>query len=117
MRTSDTIVRVVAIGLALGFAPVRALDGTPSDGPPGSVDRMTAPTAPGVSIERLPSAVAPPGRSVPVVAAPSRLDMPRPPASVPSVTPGRAALPTPVEAFRSGAQRLRAGAESFDRCR
>src|SRR5262249_60147939 len=95
MRTSDTIVRIVAIGLALGFAPVRALDGTPSDGPPGSVDRMTAPTAPGVSIERLPSAVAPPGRSGPVGAAPPRLDMTRPPRAVPAVTPARAAAPDP----------------------
>jgi hypothetical protein len=106
MRTSDAIVRIAVIGLALGLAPARALDGTPSDGPPGSV---TIPTAPAVSIERLPPpAAGAPSRSMPVVAAPSRLDLPRPPAAVPSVGPGRA-LPTPVEAFRSGTQALRAG--------
>jgi len=106
MRTSDAIVRIVAVGLALGLAPAHALDGTPSDGPPGSVDRMTAPTAPAISIERLPPPAATPSRSV---AAPSRLDIPRPPTAVPSAGPGRGALPTPVEAFRSGTQALRAG--------
>src|SRR5262249_3926061 len=105
----DAIVRIVAVGLALGFAPVRALDGTPSDGPPGSLDRVTVPTAPAVSIERLPAPATAPSRSVPVVAAPSRLDLPRPPGAVPSAGPGRGALPTPVEAFRSGTQALRAG--------
>jgi len=109
MRTSDTIVRIAVIGLALGLAPAHALDGTPSDGPPGSVDRITAPTAPAVSIERLPPPAATPNRAGPVVAAPSRLDIPRPPVAVPSVGPTRGALPTPVEAFRSGTQALRAG--------
>jgi len=110
MRTSDTIVRIVAVGLVLGLAPVRALDGTPSDDPPGSAHPAPVPAAPAASIERLPPAAAPPSRSAPVVAAPSRLDVPRPPGAGPSsVAPGRPALPTPMEAFRSGTQALRAG--------
>jgi len=103
MRTSEGIVRIVVIGLALGLAPARALDGTPTDGRP-SIDRVTIPTAP-VSLERMPPPVAAPSRSAPAIAAPSRLDVPRPPAAVPLVGP----VPTPVEAFRSGTQALRAG--------
>src|SRR5262245_57095827 len=110
MRTSDKIVRIVAIGLALGLASARALDGTPSDGPPAPADRVTVPNAPGATIELAPPAVAPSGRSAPVIAAPSRLDIPRPPTAVPLVGPGRSTtVPTPVEAFRSGTQALRAG--------
>jgi exopolysaccharide production negative regulator len=111
MRTSDTIVRTALLSLALGFAPAYALDGTPSDGPPVTLDRVTAPAAaPAVAIERLPPAVTAPARTSPVVAAPSRLDMPpRPPASVPGAGPAAVRALTPLEAFRSGAQALRAG--------
>src|SRR5262245_12396802 len=101
MRTSDGIVRMVLMGLALGLAPAQALDGRPADGPgPG----MSIP-APAVNAERLPPATAP-------VAAPAAraVGVPRPPGAVPGAGPaGRAAAPTPVEAFRDGAQALRAG--------
>src|SRR5215216_636047 len=112
MRTSDRIVRIVVMGLALGLAPARALDGTPSDGPPATLDRVTAPAgASAIGVERMPPPVTAPGRTVPIVAAPSRaIEMPRPPASVPSGSAaGRVAAPTPGEAFRSGTQALRAG--------
>jgi TPR repeat protein len=76
------------MGLVLGLAPASALDGTPSDG-------VAPPPA------------AAPVRATPMIAAPSRaLDIPRPPTAVPGA--GRKPL-TPVEAFRSGAEALRAG--------
>jgi uncharacterized protein len=112
MRTSDELARVIVIGLGLGLGPAVPLDGTPSGGPaPVSIDRVTpAPTAPAVTIERLPPTGAP-GRPNPAIAVPSRsLDIPRPPGSVPGgVAAGRAPALTPVEAFRSGTQALRAG--------
>jgi uncharacterized protein len=112
MRTSDELARIIVIGVGLGLSPAVALDGTPSDGPaPVSIDRVTVPPgAPAVNIERLPPAAAP-GRPSPALAAPSRsLDIPRPPGSVAGAAAGgRAPVLTPVEAFRSGAQALRAG--------
>jgi TPR repeat protein len=103
MRISEGLARVVVAGLVLGLAPAYPLDGTPSDGvPPVNLDRVTTPVAPPVILDR---------RTVPArptLAAPSRaLDVPRPPAAVPSAA-GRTPL-TPVEAFRSGTQALRDG--------
>jgi uncharacterized protein len=112
MRTSDWIVRAFVASLALGVWPTHALDGTPSDGPPATIDRMSAPaTAPAVTIDRMPSVPTPPIRPAPLIAAPSPgLDIPRPPASVPTAGPAAASRAlTPIEAFRSGAQALRAG--------
>jgi hypothetical protein len=108
MRISEGLARLVVAGLILGLGPARALDGTPSDGPPAvGLDRVTTPIAPPVDRRQLPAAG--PLRSNSAVAAPSRvLDVPRPPAPVPSVS-GRVAVPTPVEAFRSGTQALRDG--------
>jgi uncharacterized protein len=107
MRISEGLARLVIAGLVVGLAPARALDGTPSDGPPpATLDRVVTPVAP--PVDRRPP-VAGPVRPNTAVAAPSRaLDIPRPPASVPSVS-GRVGPPTPVEAFRSGAQALRDG--------
>jgi TPR repeat protein len=67
--------------------------------------------APAVNAERLPPATAPSGLVAPVMAPASRaVDVPRPPGAVPGAGPaGRTAKPTPVEAFRYGAQALRAG--------
>jgi hypothetical protein len=112
MRTSDELARVIVIGLGLGLGPAVALDGTPSDGPaPISIDRVApARTGPAGTIERLPP-VAAPARPSPAVAAPSRsLDMPLAPGALPgAAAAGRAPVLTPVEAFRSGTQALRAG--------
>jgi exopolysaccharide production negative regulator len=112
MRISDELARVIVIGLGLGLSPAVALDGTPSDGPASvSIDRVTAPSgAPAVNIDRLPPATTT-GRPGPAVATPSRsLDGSRPLGSVPGgATAGRAPVLTPVEAFRSGTQALRAG--------
>jgi uncharacterized protein len=107
MRTSDRATRIVLMGLALGLAPALALDGTPSDGTPSvSIDRAPPAAAPAVGIERMPP---PPGTPRPVLATPSRgHDIPRPPGAVPSPA-GAGRSQTPVEAFRSGAQALRAG--------
>src|SRR4051794_16893437 len=108
MRTSDQIVRIALIGLALGLAPAHALDGRPSDGPASAMGPIPAPA---VNAERLPPATAPSGLVAPVAVPASRsVDVPRPPGAVPGAGPaGRTATPTPVEAFRSGAQALRAG--------
>jgi hypothetical protein len=112
MRTSDQLARVIMIGLGLGLTPAVPLDGTPSNGPaPVSIDRIApAPGAPAVTIDRLPPAAAP-ARPSPAVAAPSRaLDIPRPAGSLPGAAAGgRTPALTPVEAFRSGTQALRAG--------
>jgi TPR repeat protein len=101
MRISDALMAASVIGLLAGLNPALALDGTPSDGPPP------------VSVDRAPPPVATPARTTPVAAPIRRMDIPRPPAAVPSVAPaapdrGRVAL-TPVEAFRSGTEALRAG--------
>ena len=113
MRTSDRIVRIVVMGFALGLAPARALDGRPSDGPAPALERLTVPgPAPAVNVERLQPGVTAPGRVAPAVAPVSpAVKIPRPPAAVPSpsAAAGRAVGPSPVEAFRSGAQALRAG--------
>jgi uncharacterized protein len=111
MRTSEGIVRIVVIGLVLGLAPARPLDGTPSDGPAG-IDRVIGPAAP-VSLEHMPPAVAAPSRSAPATPVPSRLDVPRPAASVPSIGPERTAVPRPVETPGSGTQALPAGEKDF----
>jgi TPR repeat protein len=107
MRISEGLAHAVVLGLLLGLAPARALDGTPADGlPPVQRERVVVPVAPSLE-RRAPAPAAIPVR--PAVAAPSRaLDVPRPPAPVPSVA-GRVGVPTPVEAFRSGAQFLRDG--------
>ena len=100
MRISERPIRSLLIIAALGLVPAWALDGTPSDGaPPVTLDRITAPPA------------AAPVRAAPMVATPSRgIDLPRPPSAVPGSTPAAARAPlTPVEAFRSGTQALRAG--------
>jgi len=112
MRTSDGLVCVAVVGLALGLAPARALDGTPSDSVAVGVDRVT-PSAAAPGIERIPPSSAVPTRATPVTAGPAgRLDIPRPPVSVPSAAPAgaaRAPILSPVEAFRSGTEALRAG--------
>jgi exopolysaccharide production negative regulator len=96
MRTSDELARVIVIALGLGLGPTVALDGTPSDGPAAvSIDRVTAtPGAPAAS-----------------VAVPTRgIDVPRSSAALPGAAPAsRAPMLSPVEAFRSGTQALRAG--------
>ena len=105
----------VALGLVTALAPVLAFDGTPSDGLlPGSADRAPSAAAAPASIERMPPPpVAPPPRSTPALATPSRaMNIPRPPAAVPSVPPAAVARPpavAPVEAFRTATQALRAG--------
>src|SRR5262249_2681068 len=107
MRTSDGIVRMVLMGLALGLVPAQALDGRPSDGP----GPMVPIPAPAVNAERLPAATAPSGLVAPVAVPTSpAAGVPPPPCAVPGAGPAaRTAAPTPVEAFRDGAQALRAG--------
>jgi len=101
MRTSSALISALVIGLASGLTPALPLDGTPSDGvPPVGVER--APPVPTTA------------RAAPVVAGPIRnMDIPRPPAAVPTIAPAvpdRAAPRlSPVEAFRSGTEALRAG--------
>jgi len=98
MRTSDELVRAVVIGLAVGLAPGLALDGTPSDVPRVNLDRMPPPSATA------------PARAVPAIAAPARGVDVQPPGALPSAAPaGRTPGLSPVEAFRSGTQALRAG--------
>jgi uncharacterized protein len=98
--------RVVLTGLALWLAPALALDGTPSDGtPPPIADH---PPASG-GLERMPP---PPGAARPAAAPSRNLDVPRPSVAVPGVPApavGRGQAQSPVEAFRSGTQALRAG--------
>jgi exopolysaccharide production negative regulator len=111
MRTFEGLARAVLAGLVLGLAPARALDGTPADGPPAvNLDRVVTPVAPVAPPldRRQPVPATAPSRPSAAVAAPSRLEVPRPPAPVPSVS-GRVPAPTPVEAFRSGTQALRDG--------
>src|SRR5215831_52003 len=100
MRISDLTPSVVMLGAFVGLMPAFALDGTPSDGVP-SVNG-----APPVGVDRLPS-----GSGATPAAAPARgVEMPRPPGAVPAAPgAGRAPLVSPVEAFRSGTQALRAG--------
>src|SRR5215475_1859053 len=100
MRISDLTPSVVMLGAFVGLMPAFALDGTPSDGVP-SVNG-----APPVGVDRLPS-----GSGTTPAAAPARgVEMPRPPGAVPAAPgAGRAPLVSPVEAFRSGTQALRAG--------
>jgi hypothetical protein len=106
MRTSDRIARIFVIGLGLGLAPALALDGTPSDGPPSATPRMPQSSVTG------PAALAPatltPSPSA-TIAPPRPVGIPRPPAAIPGAVPGRGHPLTRDEAFRSGAQALRAG--------
>jgi TPR repeat protein len=115
MRTSDRIARLFLMGLGLGLAPALALDGTPSDGPPAAgPPRMPPPSigAPAAGPSRIPpppvvapAAIAPGPAGV---APPRSVNVPRPPAAIPSAPVARVPL-TPVEHFRSGTEALRAG--------
>jgi exopolysaccharide production negative regulator len=84
MRTSDQILSVLTVVLGLSLMPAFALDGTPSDSMP--------------PVKAAP--IAPP-RAVPMLGSPGALDAARP--------SGAAGGLSPVEAFRSGTQALRAG--------
>ena len=101
MRTSERFARIFVMALGLGLWPALALDGTPSDRPP-----------PGGPARMPPPAVAAPAMIAPgaaAVAPPRNVNIPRPPASIPGAPAGRAQTLTPVEAFRSGTEALRAG--------
>jgi hypothetical protein len=93
MRTSDLVLVIGLLGLALGFSPAVSFDGTPSDElgkarPPQS--RPVGPTPVG---------------AVPSMQAPN-INAPRPPAAIPR----RAVYPPAAsEALRSGTQALREG--------
>jgi uncharacterized protein len=93
--------------VALGLTPALALDGRPADGPAPVGLNQAAPLPPSSSLDR--RAPVPAARPGTTVAAPAgALNIPRPPAAVPSAA-GRMPAQTPVEAFRSGARALRAG--------
>jgi len=115
MRTSDRIARIFVMGLGLGLAPALGLDGTPSDGPPAAGPPRMPPPAIGApaagSMRMPPSGVAPAAIApAPTTSPPPRtVGIPRPPASIPGIVPGRGQPQTRDEAFRSGAQALRAG--------
>jgi hypothetical protein len=81
MRTVETLLRVIAFGAAFAAAPAFAFDGTKSD------SAAVAPNAGAVT---------------------TPLNMPLPPADIPNVAPSKP-LPTPSEAFRSGAHLLKSG--------
>jgi exopolysaccharide production negative regulator len=97
MRTSDVILSIGLLGLALGFSPAVSFDGTRTpEGPTVAVPLPGANLAPGSN---------PLGSATPLAAVPGPSVSPLavPPAS-------RSALPpTPQEAFRTGTQALRQG--------
>jgi TPR repeat protein len=98
MQTSNIIVGIGLLGLAVGLSPAVSFDGsrTPGGAP------MTVPlvgTGPGVA-----NGPNPLGSATPMVAVPA----PNSPVA-PLTLPERAALPTPQQAFRSGTMALREG--------
>src|SRR5580700_5511326 len=87
MRTSDVVVSIGLLGLALGLSPAASFDGTRTpEGAPVAVPLPGANAAPGSDI----------GRATPLAAVP--------------VAPSTNARPaTPFDAYRSGSLALRAG--------
>jgi uncharacterized protein len=92
MRTSNIIVSIGLLGLALGLSPAASFDGTRT--PEGAVVAVPL-SGPGAGAAPSPDI----GRATPLAAIPVAPLNPRP------ATPPA----TPIEAFRSGTQALRAG--------
>jgi len=96
MRISNLLASIALLGLAVGLSPAISFDG--SRAPEGSKvplpDTIPSPAAGNASL----------GSATPLVAVPSA-----PPVAPLTLPPRSAMPPTPIEAFRSGAQALRQG--------
>ena len=96
MRISNLLASIALLGLAVGLSPAISFDG--SRAPEGSKvplpDTIPSPAAGNASL----------GGATPLVAVPSA-----PPVAPLTLPPRSAMPPTPLEAFRSGAQALRQG--------
>jgi TPR repeat protein len=95
MRISNLLASIALLGLAVGLSPAISFDG--SRAPEGSKplpDTIPSPAAGNASL----------GSATPLVAVPSA-----PPVAPLTLPPRSAMPPTPLEAFRSGAQALRQG--------
>ena len=96
MRISNLFASIALLGLAVGLSPAISFDG--SRAPDGSTmplpDTIPSPAAGNASL----------GSATPLVAVPAA-----PPVAPLTLPPRSAMPPTPIEAFRSGAQALRQG--------
>jgi TPR repeat protein len=94
MRISKLIVSMAMLGIAIGLSPAISFDGSRApEAMPVPLPDAVSPAAGSTSL----------GNATPLVAVPSS------PPVAPLTLPPRSAMPSPLEAFRSGTQALRQG--------